>query len=289
MDSFHLASTVRGVWAFDNRLELLLQRVVFRGTAVQVYRVGGLHLVVDNRASDAGSIRACISGPMYGRFLSQVSLPREATVLDLGANVGGFSLLLYLRGVRFRRLVCVEMNPNTYERLRFNLLSNEIGNVEVINAAVCGAARTLRVRLGRGSTGDSIYAGTDRLDGSREYEVRGRTLDEICETAVGGGIIDLCKMDIEGAEDEVLLGPASANASLSRMRYLLTELHHAEKIGEIVDMLRARGFEWIAGERGGPGCGVHLFRNGRVAEMTVRVSVPAAHTLSGEHVASVGN
>jgi FkbM family methyltransferase len=259
---------IKQLLKFDNRWELIAGWIFFRGTSVQVYRMNGLQILVDNRAADAGSIRHCIATDLYSRYLPKMKLPEAPNVLDLGANAGGFPLLLATRGIRPKNLLCVELNPNTCQRLRFNIESNFPG-AKVINAAVVGSAREIKVRLGRGSTADSIYSGPSRLglasagQAARpsqgiEYSVSGFSLDSIINTHFADGTIDLCKMDVEGAEDEVVAG--SECESLRRIRYLLVELHNRENYEKFITAVSARGLKEIAGD-GQAGCGVRLFHN----------------------------
>jgi FkbM family methyltransferase len=250
---------IRSLIAFDNWAELLLQRLFFRRNKLQVHRIAAMHILVDHRGADAGSIRTCIGTSLYRPFILAARLPRSVRVLDLGANVGGFSLLLASLGHQFERLVCVEMHPLTAERLRFNIKTNIHLASEVVNAAVCGHSRTINLELGHGSTGDNIYRGSPR--GGTQYAIDGRTFDDIVNAYFDGPApIDICKMDIEGAEDEVLAAPTSENQQLHRVRWLLIEMHHRASYAHLCEVLRNRGFEQVASD-GKDQCGVRLFRN----------------------------
>ncbi len=84
-----MISKLKSFLQFDNWIQLIMERIFFRDTTLQVHRVGDLQMLVDHRGSDAGSIRTCLATPMYKQFLSQCNLERDITVLDIGANVGG--------------------------------------------------------------------------------------------------------------------------------------------------------------------------------------------------------
>lgn len=254
----------RELLGFDNRWQLIAERILFRGTHLQIYRINGLEMIVDHRASDAGSIRGCIVGDMYRRFLSQMNLKRDLTVADFGANAGGFACLLKVLGLEVRRLMCVELNPNTYERLRFNICTNFEHQPVVLNAAVCGTTREISLSLGVGSTSDNIYLGHRGTQSTSTRVIQGRTFDELCETHLPGGVIDICKMDIEGAEAEVLSDSSTAIKSLDRCRYLLIEMHPVDRYSEMCRVLERRGFKLLSSE-GKTKCGVHLFQNARLA------------------------
>lgn len=235
---------------FDNALELITGRLFFQKTQVQVHRIGDVHMILDHRASDAGSIRGCVSDDMYRRLLAQVSLPKELSVVDVGANVGGFPLLLTALGHSFRTLTCVEMNPSTAERLRFNIRSNW-SHANVINAAVASEPGETTVRLGRGNTADSLERGSKDGAGT-EVSVRLMRLDDIS----GEGPIDLLKVDIEGAEQDVLFNPGHEK-TLARAACLVIEIHHAPTAQQVHDVIEAAGLKWVAGDD--TRIGQHLF------------------------------
>ncbi len=239
-----LTNKIRGlgeIWAFDNRLWLALTRVFFRRENLQVYRYKGLEILIDHAGGDANGAREVLSSPMYRRFLTKIELNGPANVLDLGANNGGFPLLLLTSGIDLKKVVSVEFNPQTFVRLHFNLTRNLRCEAVPVNAALCGESRTIRASLGQGSVSDSIYA-NDASPGSREYSIRGLTLDELCDTYFPGEIVDICKIDVEGAEFEVFLGRHCA--SLSRCRYLIMEIHERDgrRAEEIIPAVEALGF-----------------------------------------------
>jgi FkbM family methyltransferase len=169
-------------------------------------------------------------------------------------------MLLGALGHDFERLVCVEMNPMTCERLRFNVLHNFADTAAVVNAAVCSATKQFSLQLGRGSTSDSIYRGTRADEELRTTTVAGRSFDDIFDEFFGDSRVHICKMDVEGAEVEILLEPNSRNRCLVKCDHLLIEMHPADKRVAMAMMLRSLGFEHVAGAReGAPG--VHLFSN----------------------------
>lgn len=255
---------LRELLQFDNRWQLIAERLLFRGTHLQVHRINGVEMIVDHRGADAGSIRTCVAGTMYRRFVAQMKLGQCLTVADFGANVGGFSCLLKVLQLDVDRLLCLEMNPNTYERLRFNICTNfSLNNTSVINAAVCGEPRQIPLSLGVGSTGDNIYFGHRGEQDKVLHTVEGRTFDDLCDKYLPGGMIDICKMDVEGAEAELLRYSSHSVNSLNRCRYFLIEMHPVDHYAEMCDVLKRHGFTLVDHE-GKQMRGVHLFKNSRI-------------------------
>lgn len=217
---------LRALWPFDNRWQLIFERLFFPSAAVSVYRKGDVEFLIDHAAGDHNGTRLCIVSDIYTRFLPKMKLRESISVFDLGANGGGFPLMLLLNEKRLEQLVCVEMNPNTFRRLQYNVSRNIRGRHTLINGAICGEHRLFKLSLGRGDISDSIYQGSDpRQAGRSDYSIQGYTFDELFRAHFGSGTVDICKMDIEGAEYEVLVSPE--HECLRACRYLIIELHAA--------------------------------------------------------------
>jgi FkbM family methyltransferase len=152
--------------------------------------------------------------------------------------------LLAILGITVKSLVCVEMNPDTFRRLQFNLARNFESDLTLVNAAVCGQRRTFHLALGRGSTGDSIYQDCG-VPGERRLPIEGLLLDDVCQRAFKGDRqnFDLCKIDVEGAEYEILSSPG--HECLRRCRWLMVEIHERsdlEKTAALLSHITDLGF-----------------------------------------------
>ncbi len=213
----------RQIWQFDNRWHLIASRILFPREPVNILRIGAMRILEDHSAGDADGARNVVASPMYRQYLGAMGLKSPLNVLDLGANNGGFPLLLKVTGCALKRVVCVEMNPKTFSRLRYNIESNLANGFILLNAAVCGHPRELTLKLSGGGTGDSIYQKTEPGESGSTYKVKGMTFDEVYEHAFQNEIVDLCKMDIEGAEYEVFATPNHKN--IENCRYLIIEIH----------------------------------------------------------------
>ena len=215
---------MRSVFYFDNWPLLVVQRVFDRKTGLVAYRKHDLEILVDHRGGDETGTRECIASDMYSRYLPSLELPESISVLDLGANGGGFPLMLRIHQIRLARVVCVEMNPLTAQRLAVNLSLN-VGSAGIaVNRAICDGAShgpEIVMRASRGSTSESIFR--DQADkGPESYSVRTTTLSALYSEYFENGLIDICKVDIEGAEYEVFR--STPDDLLLKFRYLLVEL-----------------------------------------------------------------
>ena len=224
---------IKEIWQFDNRWQLVLSRLFFPGEKINIYRYKGLEVLVDHSAGDANGAREVLTSPMYRQYLEQMGLNGSLNILDIGSNNGGFPLLLKSEGLTLKKLACVEMNPKTFSRLRFNIERNFDCETDLTNGAVCGRHEVLEVTLGEGGAGDSLY---DENAAGKSLQVQGYTFDEIFNATFEGETVDLCKIDIEGAEFDIFTNPG--HDMIKNCRFLLMEIH--EKRGEFREAIRKR-------------------------------------------------
>jgi FkbM family methyltransferase len=226
---------------FDNWPTLLLSRLLDRETGLVVYRKDGLEVLVDHRGGDQNGTRACLATDMYQRHLHTIYRGGAQRVLDLGANGGGFPLLLRLANVELAQVVCVEMNHPTYLRLLVNLATNLGENATGINAAVSSMPADSEILLEPGRGGTSLSINRNRADSARPHvTVRTTTLQALYDQYFKGRAIDICKIDIEGAEYEVL--HSSSDVLLQKIRNLVIEFHDPAQTPACIDRLLGLGF-----------------------------------------------
>jgi FkbM family methyltransferase len=232
---------LREIWHFDNRWHLLVSRLFFRHERVIIYRLKGMNILVDHLAGDANGAREVIVSPMYRQFIPGMRLEQPINVLDIGANNGGFPLMLRSQEISLKKLACVEFNPNTFSRLRFNIERNLTCDFVGINAAICGRPQAFELYLGEGDAGDSIYQRGDAF-GRQLYQVKGMTFDDIYSSTFGEEVVDVCKIDVEGAEYEVLSSPD--HTCLARCRYLIIEIHdgNGKNPADVISQLEKLNF-----------------------------------------------
>ena len=142
----------------------------------------------------------------------EYKIPSEAgTLLDLGANIGCFSLHAAAK-YRSARIVAVEPHPATFARLADNIRTNRFEDrIEAWSVGL--AAQSGHGRMG--GDGPSQSRGVLPVEceaGSSEFVVDVLSLDELvgrtCEH-FQSDVIDFVKMDIEGAEHEALFAASS--------------------------------------------------------------------------------
>ena len=139
----------------------------------------------------------------HKKMLENIIKP-EMTVLDIGANIGYYSLMMLELMGNKGKLIAVEPSPSNIEILRKNLLLNKYNDIEVHNAAISDENSTKKFFLSKMSNLNTLnYTEKKSLNLTGEtINVKTLTVPQIME----GRNLDLIRMDVEGHEVEVLNG-----------------------------------------------------------------------------------
>ena len=120
-----------------------------------------------------------------------------ATVIDIGAHVGYYTLLASMLAGESGSVWAFEPEPTNAAFLRRHMYLNNCRNVQVEELAVSNTTGHARFLCGKGS-------GTGHLDRTGDMEVRTVRLEDFC--AARGITPSAIKIDVEGAEAAVLDG-----------------------------------------------------------------------------------
>lgn len=154
--------------------------------------------------------------------------------VDVGANIGYYSILAS-RAVGPRgRVIAVEPVPSTFHQLQANIRTNRCENITPLDCSVWSTAGVLTLEVTENSYGEAHVVQPDGLT-PVIGPVPARTLDEICRPLPH---IRLIKLDIEDSELEALTG---APETLDKTDRLVVECCRNES--EIASLLSAFGFE----------------------------------------------
>lgn len=124
-------------------------------------------------------------------------------VVDVGANVGIFSIYAAQRLVPQGRVLSLEPNPRCIEVLKRNLAANHIGSVEVRAGALGARGGMVQLHIDvRDSGGSTIY-------GSRNGPAFEVPLLSPVELLSWAPRIDLLKLDCEGGEHPLICATSS--------------------------------------------------------------------------------
>lgn len=132
-----------------------------------------------------------------------VSRLREGfTFIDIGANIGAYSLFVAARAGRGARILAVEPQPEIFARLSFNIAQNPFGSVKAVACALADKPGELTLFIDPTNRGESSVRILNSSAGT-SVKVPAMTLLSLVE-GEGYERIDAIKLDVEGAEDLIL-------------------------------------------------------------------------------------
>lgn len=206
--------------------------VAFRGGAFRVH--GDDHPIeyglLLNRAYNAGEIDFLLQG-----------LPQGGTAVDLGANVGLYSIPLAFKAGRDGRVIAIDASAAFLERLAFNAAASGLANITVENVAVGDREGTARLDTVAGNPGTATTA-EDPAGTIRMRPLLAVLLD------AGVSRVDVLKVDIDGSEDAALVPFFNtAPATLLPRRIVVEHLLFQGSGSACLAALEARGYR-LAGK-----------------------------------------
>ena len=161
------------------------------------------------------------------------------TLVDVGANIGYFTLLGSRLVGPSGCVVAVEALPSTYAALQANVARNHVGNVRALNVAAAESERVVTLYGGEahnsGTTSMLASSGLERLG-----EVAARPLADLLSEREKA-TARVVKVDVEGAEVAVLRGLLPALPDLPDDLELVVEVS-PEHGAQVVDLLAQQGF-----------------------------------------------
>lgn len=183
----------------------------------------------------------CTSG--YGNFISDAitSNKQPFVFLDIGANVGVFSLLAD-RQTSCRKIQAFEPVPKTFHRLNINVVRNKARKISVHRAAISSEGSGLATM-----SFNQRHTGMAKLEDTGYPGIRVRTIGaDTLNRLVGGPEIPImAKIDVEGAELQVVL-ELSKTVFFHRINTLIIEMSRrnsgANGIAELEINLNSLGF-----------------------------------------------
>ena len=141
----------------------------------------------------------------YDRFeiecLKQI-IKKGDTVVDLGANIGYYTLILAQSVGKSGHVYAFEPEPSNFEILSKNVKENKHDNVTLVQKAVSDKNGKIKLYISkRNLASHRIF---DAEDKRKSIEIDVTTLDEYFQKSKK--LVNFIKMDVEGAEGATILG-----------------------------------------------------------------------------------
>jgi len=166
--------------------------------------------------------------------LPPTALPDDATILDLGSNVG-YTVAHFAHLYPRARVIGVEMDARNFELATANV-APWADRVRLLQAAVWSSDGTVSYA---GAYDDAYHVTTDGASARQVRAIRIDTILRECDVER----VDYLKMDIEGAEAVVLSEPMPW---LERVQSLKIEVHPPAEMATLRSRLEEHGFRtWL--------------------------------------------
>ena len=174
---------------------------------------------------------------------------RPRVVVDLGANIGLTGVWL-ARRYGCTRLVAVEPSPSNARLAGINLRASGV-EATVLEGAVGPTDGMARLE-------ESAESNLNRLSDTGR-EVRLLSMESVLANLPSGTWVDLVKIDIEGAEEDLFAGDLRW---LGRVGAIIIELHLSdEKCDALVARVESQGFRFMPLNAVFPGSFTMFLRN----------------------------
>jgi FkbM family methyltransferase len=172
-------------------------------------------------------------------FLREQLVPGDV-FLDVGANVGIYSLVASQYVGEKGLALAIEADPYTFDKLNVNLGLNSISNILPLHMGVSDTVETLRLGISRDNRGSNSFLADSAVEG---VDVDCGPLSQVVNRSeLKERRIKIAKFDIEGFEWRVLGQFFKDVAPEAYPEYIIIE-HHPRKIeGDIAALLQGRGY-----------------------------------------------
>lgn len=125
----------------------------------------------------------------------------KGNFIDAGANIGKFSVIVAKRLGKKGKVFSIEPHPENFKMLKKNIELNGLKNVVPINAACSYSEGEIELHLDEEGTGGHSIKKYSKSAGKKTMKVKSILLDNLQIKN-----IKLIKIDVEGAEADVLRG-----------------------------------------------------------------------------------
>lgn len=173
------------------------------------------------------------------------------TVVDVGANIGYYTVMAALAIGNNGHVIAYEPAPENFSFLKSNISLNKLSNVIAVQKALSDHSGIETLYLTENNKGTHSFANNRKV--KKSITVPTDTLDNSLEK-MGTEHVDIIKMDVEGAEPMVISGmdktlSQNPDVIIFMEFYPLAITRLGHKPIDLLDKLSRRGFHiWIIDE-----------------------------------------
>lgn len=162
-------------------------------------------------------------------------------VLDIGANIGMFTIKAAKNAGEKGKVIAIEPEPNNVKILKENCRSFK--NIKIIPYAVGNSSGQIELTIGIHTGGHYIEPDINKRANQKTISVHIEKIDNIVKN-LKLDVIDFVKIDVEGWEIETLKGAIN---SLGKIKFFSIASYHTENEQiQITYFLKSRNFNVIS-------------------------------------------
>lgn len=167
--------------------------------------------------------------------------------IDIGANIGAYSLFVAAKAGPTARILAVEPQPEVFARLAFNIAQNPFGTVKAVACALADKPGELTLFLDPANRGESSVR-ILRSSAGTTVRVPATTLLALVQSE-GYERLDAIKIDVEGAED-IILEPFLRDAPEALWPQLIVIEDSRDRWQtDLIELLRKSGYTLVTKTR----------------------------------------
>lgn len=232
----------------SKRLSFLLRGVavrVLRGRPLDVVSFGArMRLYPYNNVAE----KRILFTPQYfdeaERRLLRECLRDDFVFIDIGANIGGYTLFAAALAGPRARILAIEPQPEIFERLVYNMRQNAFGNMKALDCAVADCDGEIVLFVNTQNRGKTSMRTVHSDANGPQIRVPAKTLQTIVEEE-GFAHIDVIKIDVMGAEDLILEPFFEALPPKLWPRLLVMERNGEHWATDLDGFLKQRGYSEV--------------------------------------------
>lgn len=174
---------------------------------------------------------------------------RKPIIIDAGAHIG-LASLYFKKLYPQAQIIAIEPHPTSFKLLEKNILENVLEDVTCINAALVGQGNVINgfhplhadTEYNWFSTASFSPGSWNKSQQTEPLTVATLSLAKVLESI--DRPVDLLKIDIEGAEQEVL---CEARNNLAKVAHIICEYHRTDNQDrkQFIELLEKKGFDVI--------------------------------------------
>ncbi len=184
---------------------------------------------------------------IHSEYFSYFDINEGDTVIDAGANIGGFTVQAAKKVGPQGKVIAIEPDEQNRITLQRNLDNNNLKNVEIIPLALWSEKCTKEFHISNRPGEHTLIDYDNELFTNKQVvTIHCETLDEIIERK-GYDKVSYLKMDIEGAEIEAIKG-ATKFLTTQSPKLLIEALHEVNgeaAFKSIVPPLQSLGYKLL--------------------------------------------